>query len=112
MKKGDKGMTDLRKTTDLVYNILIHDAAARNSDNELYCKVLEHYGKRMGVDFDRVSVINFFRLARRNKIPSIETVGRCRRKLQEEYADLRADEDVERKRMTRENDFRKYAREL
>ena len=104
-------MTELRKTTDLVYDILIHDAAARNSDNELYCKVLEHYGRRMHVDFDRVSVINFFRLAKRNNIPSIETVGRCRRKLQEEYAELRADEYVERKRMKRETEFRSYARE-
>lgn len=103
-------MSELRKTTDLVYSILTQSVSARNSDDDLYCKVLEYYGKNMGVDFNRVSVISFFRSARRNDIPSIETVGRCRRKLQEEYEELRANEYVERKRMKRENDFRTYAR--
>lgn len=103
-------MSELRNTTDLVYTILTQNVSARNSDNVLYCKVLEYYGQRMGVDFNRVSVISFFNSARRASIPSIETVGRCRRKLQEQFANLRADEDVERKRMSRESDFRAYAR--
>ena len=103
-------MSELRKTTDLVYSILTQSVSARNSDDDLYCKVLEYYGKNMGVDFNRVSVISFFRSARRNDIPSIETVGRCRRKLQEEYEELRANEYVERKRMKRETDFRAYVR--
>ena len=103
-------MSELRKTTELVRDILTQSVSARNSDNVLYCKVLEYYGKRMDVDFNRVSVISFFNSAKRASIPSIETVGRCRRKLQEEYMELRADEDVERKRMKRENEFREYAR--
>ena len=103
-------MSELRKTTELVRDILTQSVSARNSDNVLYCKVLEYYGKRMDVDFNRVSVISFFNSAKRASIPSIETVGRCRRKLQEEYTELRADEDVERKRMKRENEFREYAR--
>ena len=105
-------MKELRKTTDLVYEILTQSVSARNSDDDLYCKVLEVYGRRMGVDFNRVSVMSFFKCARRNSIPSIETVGRCRRKLQEEYIHLRADEDVERKRYDREATFRTYAREV
>lgn len=52
-------MGELRKTTDLVYDILKQDEAARDSDNVLYCKVLEYYGKRLNVDFSRVSVISF-----------------------------------------------------
>ena len=105
-------MNELKKTTDLVYDILTHYVSARNSDNDLYCKVLEYYGQHMGVDFNRVSVVNFFKCARRNDIPSIETVGRCRRKLQEEYMHLRGDKDVERKRYDRAEMFRTYAREV
>ena len=82
-------MGELRKTTDLVYDILKQDEAARDSDNVLYCKVLEYYGKRLNVDFNRVSVM---------------------RKLQEEYYELRGSENVERERRAREKDFRSYAR--
>ena len=103
-------MGELRKTTDLVYDILKQDEAARDSDNVLYCKALEYYGKRLNVDFSRVSVISFFSSVKRSQIPSIETVGRCRRKLQEEYYELRGSENVERERRAREKDFRSYAR--
>ena len=37
-------MSELRNTTDLVYTILTQNVSARNSDNVLYCKVLEYYG--------------------------------------------------------------------
>ena len=100
----------LTKTTDLVYDILIHDTDARNSDDKLYVKVLEHYGDKLGVDFNRVSVTNFFNVYKRHSIPSIETVGRCRRKIQEEHADLMGNEEVTTGRHDREKAFRDYAR--
>ncbi len=103
-------MGELRKTTDLVESILRTTTAARDSDNELYCKVLEHYGRQQGIDFNRVSVISFFSGCKRAGIPSIETVGRCRRKLQEEYPELRGSDSVEHERRKREKDFRSYAR--
>ena len=102
-------MGELRKTTDLVYDILRQDAAARDSDNVLYCKVLEYYGRRLNIDFSRVSVISFFTSVKRSDIPSIETVGRCRRKLQEEFRELRGSDNIERERRAREKDFRSYA---
>ena len=103
-------MGDLRKVSDLVLRILQQDADTRDSDDILYCRVLEHYGKRMGVDFNRVSTISFFKNARRYKIPSIETVGRCRRKMQEEYTDVRGTDNTVRKRQDRAKDFVDYAR--
>ena len=103
-------MKGLKKTTDLVHEILINNEAARDSDNELYCKVLEYYGKRLNVDFSRVSVTSFFRSLRNTAIPSIETVGRCRRKLQEQHAELGASDFVTCERMEREAEFRDYAR--
>jgi hypothetical protein len=103
-------MNGLKKTTDLVYDILVHHAATRDSDNELYIKVLEYYGTKLGVNFDRVTVASFFKYYRRYKIPSIETVGRCRRKVQEEHAELAASDLVTCERLERESDFREYAR--
>ena len=100
----------LKKTTDLVYDILVNNAAARDSDNELYIKVLEYYGAKLGVNFERVTVASFFKHYRSYKIPSIETVGRCRRKLQEEYMYLAASDHVTSERMEREAEFRDYAR--
>lgn len=100
----------LKKTTDLVYGILLDDKAARDSDNVLYVKVLEYYGAKLGVDFNRVSVSSFFKHYRGYHIPSIETVGRCRRKLQEEYPLLCASDLVTCERLERETEFRDYAR--
>lgn len=100
----------LRKTTDLVYDILVKDAATRDSDDELYVKVLDYYGARLGVDFGRVSASSFFKNYRKYRIPSIETVGRCRRKLQEEHAELGASDLVTCERLERETEFRDYAR--
>lgn len=103
-------MTGLKKTTDLVYNILTQYEATRDSDNELYIKVLEYYGAKLNVDFNRVSVSSFFKHYRGLHIPSIETVGRCRRKIQEEYTDLCASDFVTAEREDREAEFRDYAR--
>jgi len=103
-------MGELRKTTDLVRDILIDEPAARDSDSFLYCKVLEYYGRRLSIDFNRVSVLNFYKLYRDKNIPSIETVGRCRRKIQEEEIDLRGSAAVEAQRGAREKQFRHYAR--
>ena len=103
-------MGNLKTTTDLVYSILKQDEAARDSDEELYCRVLDHYGKRLNIDFNRVSVVSFFRCVKRAGIPTIETVGRCRRKVQEQHVDLMGTEKVMAARRDRENDFRSYAR--
>lgn len=100
----------LRKTTDLVHDILVKDAASRDSDDKLYIKVLDYYGVKLGVDFNRVSATSFFKYYRKYRIPSIETVGRCRRKLQEEYTELGASNLVACERLEREADFREYAR--
>lgn len=100
----------MEKTTGLVYDILTQYEDTRNSDEQLYLKVLEHYGQKLGVNFDLVSVSSFFRVYRKYKIPSIETVGRCRRKLQEEYDELGATDTVRKMRADREVMFRNYAR--
>lgn len=100
----------LMETKELVHMILSESEAARNSDNDLYIKVLEYYGRILGVDFDRVSVTSFFKYMKRNGIPPIETVGRCRRKAQEQCPWLRGNDFVQDARRDLEDQFKDFAR--
>ena len=45
-------------------------------------------------------------------LPSIETVGRCRRKVFERRRDLIGNADVQAQRESNEEEFRSYAREM
>lgn len=103
-------MSELLNITGLVHEILTRNVSARNSDDVLYCKVLERYGKETGIDFNLVSTISFFKTSRRNNIPNYETISRIRRKVQMDHIELQGNANVERRRMKREKEFRAYAR--
>lgn len=101
---------ELRTTTDLVKHILESSPKARNSDNYLYYKVLQYIGSMNGIDIEHMPVLIFFLKMKEYKIPSIETVGRCRRKIVETHPELAGTDDVENGRMLNEEVFREYAR--
>ena len=99
-------MNKLKTTTDLVKTILESNKIARNSDMALYIKVVEQLNpSALGKPFWVV-------LASLDEygLPSIETVGRCRRKLQAEHPELRASAVVKGFRMVEEEKFRAYAK--
>ena len=102
----------LYTTTDIVKELLEKEPQTRNSDNYLYMRVLQVVGKRQGIDVDNMPVLRFFLHIRELDLPSIETVGRCRRKLQEEHPELTADRKVEEQRASNEEIFRSYARSV
>ncbi|MGD6877859.1 hypothetical protein [Bacillus infantis] len=102
--------TDLKTTTDVVKYILENYPDTRNSDNTLYIMVLRHEGAKHGIDFNKMSVFSFFMKIKELDVPSIETVGRCRRKIVESHPELAGDGNVEAGRMLNEETFRKYAR--
>ena len=100
-------MTELKNTTKLVKKVLEEVPATRNSDNYLYIKVvgeINQHALRMplAVVLQNLNTFN---------LPSIETVGRCRRKLQAEFPALRADKTVEEYRSELETEFREWAGE-
>jgi len=103
---------ELKTTTELVKDLLEKYPKARNSDNYLYIKVLQHKGAAKGINLEQMSVFNFFMRIKELDVPSIETVGRCRRKIVESHPELAGNGDVEAGRMLQEETFRDYARKV
>lgn len=102
---------ELKSTTDMVKVILLADPKTRNNDNLLYIRFLDEYGRAKGdVDYLQMTVLQFFANISELGVPTIETVGRCRRKLQENNPALKANSTVTAFRAEREEQFRAYAR--
>lgn len=95
-------MEKLKKTEDIVLDILEANIRARKDDFVLYGAVL----KRLGVDL-RQSLAEFLASAKQSKMPSFETVTRCRRHIQELRLDL-TDSKVAIAREENEERFREY----
>ena len=85
--------------------ILIKDPATRASDDLLYISVISE----MGFDMRSVTAREFLLTYRELKLPSIESVGRCRRKVQEENESLKPSEKVQKGREIQRERFYNYA---
>jgi len=99
---------ELQTITAIVKDILEHDPDARNSDEYLYLKVCAKFsGKCMNLPFWKV-----FLNRKAYGLPSYETVGRARRKLQETHPEFAGNSTVEAHRMLNEEVFKDYARKV
>lgn len=105
-------MSNLKTTTELVKDILTKYPAARNNDNTLYLYVLKVEGARRGISLEKMSVLSFFLQMKELGVPSIESVGRCRRKIVETHPELAGNDVVEGYRVMNEETFREYARQV
>lgn len=101
---------ELQTISELVEDILKRCPEARNSDNALYLQVLKEKGLQKGIDLENMSVLSFFMKIKELGVPSIESVGRCRRKIVEAHPELAGNDIVEGYRVTNERTFREYAR--
>lgn len=99
-------MNNLNTLTELVKIILEQQPETRSSDNLLYIEVLARYA---GQNVLNMPVWAFYQNQREWKIPSIETVGRCRRKAQQKNPHLKATAEVQDFRCDKESEFRKFA---
>ena len=99
-------MNNLNTLTELVKTILEQQPETRSSDNLLYIEVLARYA---GQNVLNMPVWAFYENLREWKLPSIETVGRCRRKIQQENPHLRATPEVQDYRYDKETEFREFA---
>lgn len=99
-------MSELRNTTKMVKYVLEKEPRTRNSDNLLWLEVIKlvNQGVLRNPMAEVIQNLNVYSL------PSIETVGRCRRKLQAEFPELRADKTVEDFRSELEDAFRELAK--
>ncbi len=100
-------LKEYRQTTKIVKEILIDDEYARNDDNYLYAKVLETLAPNM-LKKPFWQVLNSISV---NDLPSIETVSRCRRKVQEQNETLRPAVRVREARRVNEEKVRFWVTE-
>lgn len=91
----------LKELNKLVYKIMYNLPASRNNDDLLYICVL----RCLGANIDDISAVDFFRNYRKEGYPTMESVGRTRRRLQEEHEELKADETSLNRRRKQEAEF-------
>ena len=99
----------LKELEKEVRGFLISEPQARASDDLLYAMLIEGRLQRMGKSLQRISAHDYLLHYRKYGLPTIESVGRCRRKLQEKDESLKPAEDVVLHRKALENSFVKYA---
>lgn len=103
-------MSTLKQVSKLVKMVLDQDEKARNSDNYLYYRILGIQGKERGIDIDAISLPMFFKEMSDFGFAPFETVRRTRQKIQHDFPELRAKDEVVACRAEKETEFRAYAR--
>lgn len=101
---------ELKTTTELVKAILTENPETRNSDRLLYVELTKYYSEKFNFDIGGFPFSSVLLNLDSWGLPEIETVGRCRRKLQRDYPELRANDTVEGFRTVRQEEFKRYAR--
>ena len=92
-----------------VKQILKNIPATRASDDLLYVTLIEKRLAGQGRSLERISAKDYLLHYRNYNLPTIESVGRCRRKLQEKDETLKPSESVQLHRKEMQNSFIKYA---
>lgn len=100
-------MSKIKKIEPIVKKVLEDNENARNDDFEL---VLMVYGEIN----ENAMFRPFYKVMREHKaygLPSMESITRCRRRLQTKYEHLKANKETEKIREKEEEEFREYAKE-
>lgn len=90
----------MKQIKKLVTEILLESREARNSDKELYIRVLIHTGNEASL-YDR-----FVNVLRDKSLPSYDSVSRARRWVQAHIEGTQADSKVEAMREIEEESYR------
>ena len=109
-------MSKLNILEPLVKEILKEDMEARKNDHyllyEVYAKLLDKHD--LNVPYNQSDIfydmfIGYFLNYKEHKLPTFESVSRCRRKLQAEYEELRPSEEVQEARLNETSEYIDYA---
>ena len=104
-------MKRIIEITKLVKMILEECPETRDDDNLLWLEAIREVAYKRdcvyALDWGISSIMRNIRLL---GFPSFETVSRARRKLQEQYPELRGRERIQRERAKHEKKFKEYAR--
>ena len=103
-------MRNLKTIEGKVRAVMQKDEEARNDDMLLYLKVCNGCLKDTGA-MPFAEVMAQYKYLEYLGLPSFESVGRTRRKLQAQYPELMGNARVRRLRAAGEKAYRKYAKE-
>ena len=103
-------MNELTKISQTVKVVLENDEKARNDDQHLWLEVLKIFAAPRGLDIGKMPLEVFLSCCNSMGLPNSESVRRSRQKNQEKYPELRATDEVVRKRREREKTYRNFAR--
>ena len=98
-------LSDKIKTVELVKGILERYPKARDNDNTLYQYVMNNYGVSVKTPFKEVCDMISSR-----KLPSMWTIERARRKVQELYPELAPSSEAKAKKDMEEDEYKKLSR--
>lgn len=98
-------MNHLKDLEKIVRSILEEVPATRGSDDLLYLWVCY----KMGFSLKGKDAQDFILNYRKMGLPTIESVGRCRRKIQAENEILKPTPDIQLRRKESENSFYHYS---
>lgn len=101
----------MKKTThDLVKKILEQEPETRNSDMFLYAELVQRIENEIGGDITGQPFCFVLCNLKELGLPSIESVGRARRKIQEQNPHLQSEKKVKKMREVQEEEYRKYSK--
>ena len=83
---------EFNTTMKIVESILVEDERTRNSDHWLIIETLRRMGFKIYINYEDI-----------NNLPAFETITRCRRKIQSENPNLKADEQIQEARDNKES---------
>lgn len=106
MVRKSKLNTRIRDLAVIVKDIMTAHTKARDDDFLLYAYVLNYYGYSKDTSFWEIRT-----LVQQTLIPSMESVGRARRKAQELYPELRASKVVEDARLENTAEYIDFAQD-
>ena len=106
---------EIIKLYDLVKKLLQEKEELRGDDDLLYLSVIRivhpHWNNaRINTNIENAPIGEFFKMRKSAKIPTFESVTRCRRKVQEERPDLKPCKRIQEARTRREEEFYNWSK--
>lgn len=105
---------EIIKLYDLVKKLLQEKEELRGDDDLLYLTVIRIVhpywnNGRITTDIENATIGEFFTSRKSAKLPTFESVTRCRRKVQEEIPDLKPCKKIQEARRTKQDEFYKWS---
>lgn len=104
-------MNNLSTTSALVKDILTENPASRDSDNFLFYLVCKKLLADQGIDIEDMGFVKLFLSLPAYNLPQYETVGRCRRKMQQVFPELKCSLEVGMTRGSNADAFAEFGRD-